>query len=247
MTGWHKKRLVFSLLESKYYLGRRKEPVLRGCSREDGGMALLLPGGLPRKVRGGEGLAMPWGRAVTVTQTGKAQRLQPHPRLHGLPQSPQPSGKLARFLTPCPHVLWRPDVPNGSVGLGSRAGLTVSVSAFPAPRPLKASSWLSCDSAPFRHLSRAERAQRLASAHLAPLKGPWPQVQVGGRVSTTEASRHRPGTADPAWPVRPLLRRVWPARVFHEADQQYLSRDCLSHSASRPPGLPIPGRPACGG
>lgn len=132
---------------------------------------------------------------VTVTQTGRAHRLQPHPWPHGLRQSPQPSGKLAHFLTLCPHLLWRPDVPNGSVGLGSWAGLLVSVSAFPAPRPLKASSWLSSDSAPFRHLSRADRARRLASAHLAPLKGRWPQAQVGGRVSTTEASRRGLGTA----------------------------------------------------
>lgn len=125
---------------------------------------------------------------LPVTWTGRAQRLQPHPRLHSLPQSPQPSGKLACFLTLCPHLLWRPDVPDGSMGLGPWAGLTASVSAFPAPWPLEASSCCPPTLPPSGASPRQkERARRLPSARLAPLKGRWAQVQVGEQVSTTEA------------------------------------------------------------
>ena len=62
------------------------------------------------------------------------------------------------------------------------------VSAFPAPWPLEASSCCPLTLPPSgASPGQKERARRLASARLAPLKGRWPQVQVGEQVSTTEA------------------------------------------------------------
>lgn len=157
---------------------------------------------------------MPRGRVgITVTRTERHRGCSLTLGSTVLLQSLQPSGRLARFLTLCRHLLWRPDVPNGFRGLGSWTGLTVSVSAFPAPQPLKAGTWLSSDPASFRRLSQAS---------LCPLgtsQGLLATGAGGQRASTTGASRRRLGIAAsppaPAWPVRPLLRGVWPAQVFH--------------------------------
>lgn len=119
---------------------------------------------------------------LPVTWTGRAQRLQPHPQLHGLPQSPQPSGKLARFLTLCPHLLWRPDVPDGSMGLGPWAGLTASSFCVPCPLASRSQQLLPSDPAAFRRLSWAEREG--TEAGLCPLgtsQGPL-ATGAGGRA-----------------------------------------------------------------
>ena len=193
---------------------------------------------------------MPRGRVgVTVTRTERHRGCSLTLGSTGLLQSPQPSGKLVRFLTLCPHLLWRPDVPNSFRGLGSWTGLTVSVSALPAPQPLKAGTWLSSDPAPFWHLSQA------GLCPLGTSQGLLATGAGGQQVSTTGASRGGLGTAasplPPAQPVRPLLRGVWPARLFHGSGSG-VSVPRLPRSLSISParstlGSPIPGRPACKG
>lgn len=88
---------------------------------------------------------------------------------------------------------------------------------------------------------------RPASVRWAPLKGCWPQVQVGSGPPQL-------GLHGADWELQHLLRlqhgqsalcsgESGLLRFFTGADQGCLSHDCLSHSASRPPGPPW-GRPS---
>ena len=187
---------------------------------------------------------MPQGRVgVTVTRTERHRGCSLTLGSTGLLQSPQPSGKLVGFLTLCPHLLWRPDVPNSFRGLGSWTGLTVSVSASPAPQPLKASTWLSSDPAAFWCLSQAGLCPLGTSqGPLGTSQGPLATGAGRQQVSTTGASG-----AD--WELRRLLwlqhgqsalcsGESGPLGFFTGADQGCLSQDCLAHAASRPPGPP---------
>lgn len=83
---------------------------------------------------------------------------------------------------------------------------------------------------------------RPASVRWAPLKGYWPQVQVGSRSPQL-------GLHGADWELQRLLwlqlsqsalcsGESGPLGFFTGADQGCLSHDCLAHSASRPPGPP---------